>query len=584
MKRKTFHFVLIKPSHYDDEGYVIQWGRSAIPSNSLAVLNALAMDCARRQVLGKEVRILVHVYDETNTLISLPRIIRTIRRGIGGLVGLVGVQTNQFPRAVDLGLPLIQANVPVVIGGFHVSGCLAMLPKIPPDLQDVMEKGMTLFAGEAEGHLEDLLQDAFQKRLPRLYNFLPDTPSLKGTPSPFLPASVVGKTFGRMSSFDAGRGCPYQCSFCTIINVQGRSSRFRSADDIESLVRANLKQGVWRFFITDDDFARNKGWEEILDRLIQLQEDEGLHLSLTIQVDTLCHKIPRFIEKAVRAGCYNIFIGLENLNPQSLAGAQKGQNKIGEYRKMLQAWKTHGCTVVAGYIIGFPLDTPESIAQDIEIIQRELPVDLLEFFCLTPLPGSQDHKTIYLRGDWIDTDMNNYDLEHVTTHHPNMSKEEWQQAYRMAWFHYYSWDHMEIIMRRAAATGQSVLKVMFFLWSFYCSVMLHGIHPLEGGACRLKVRSLRRPGLPIQSWFTYYPQRVRDFFTTSVQWGRVFWKLNRIRRRVESDPHKRIYTDLALTPVTEEDEEKLDLFKTYGQPIYAIERTKAKGSISSGPG
>ena len=80
---------------------------------------------------------------------------------------------------------------------------------------------------------------------------------------------------GHYTSFDAGRGCPFQCSFCTIINVQGRKSRYRTADDVEAIVRANAAQGVTRFFVTDDNFARNRNWEPILDRLIELREKQG---------------------------------------------------------------------------------------------------------------------------------------------------------------------------------------------------------------------------------------------------------------------------------------------------------------------
>ncbi len=573
---KPFHVVLIKPSHYDDEGYVIQWERSAIPSNSLAALYGIAMDCARRRVLGEHVHIQVDVYDETNTRIPVKKIIRNIKKGGRGVVALVGVQTNQFPRAVDLGSLFLSADIPVVIGGFHVSGCFSMLPEVPADIQAALDKGLKLFAGEAEGHLEEVLRDAHRETLKPVYNYLTDTPPLHNTPVPFLPVQIVKKTFRRLASFDAGRGCPFQCSFCTIINVQGRKSRWRSADDIELLVRENLKQGIWRFFITDDDFARNKGWEDILDRLIQLREGEGLPLSLAIQVDTLCHKIPRFIEKAVRAGCYNIFIGLETLNPDSLAGAKKRQNKIWEYRSMLQAWKNHGCTTVAGYIIGFPNDTPERIAQDIDIIKRELPVDMLEFFCWTPLPGSEDHKNLYLRGVAMDRDMNNYDLEHVTTGHPKMSRAEWQQTYRMAWKQYYTFDHFETLMRRAAAKGQSVVKVMFFLLCFYGSISFEGIHPLEGGAFRRKVRSMRRPGMPKESPFIFYSRRLWEFFTKPIQWGLLGWKLNQIRRRVENDSKKLEYTDLALTPSTENSDQELDLTNTYAEyiPINGISKPK----------
>ncbi len=167
-----------------------------------------------------------------------------------------------------------------------------------------------------------------------------DLPGIERVPIPHLPADVVKRTFGANTSFDAGRGCPFQCSFCTIINVQGRKSRRRSADDVERIIRENAAQGVRRFFITDDNFARNKDWEIIFDRLIEMRERRRRSITrLIIQVDTLCHRLPNFIEKAARAGVRRVFIGLENISPDNLAAAKKKQNKITEYRKMLLAWK-----------------------------------------------------------------------------------------------------------------------------------------------------------------------------------------------------------------------------------------------------
>ena len=147
--------------------------------------------------------------------------------------------------------------------------------------------------------------------------------------------------------------------------MQGRKSRFRSPDDIEKVVRENWAQGISRFFITDDNFARNREWEAIYDRLAKLREVDKIPLGLMIQVDTMCHKIPNFIEKSKRAGVTRVFIGLENINPDNLVAAKKRQNKITEYRKMLLAWKAQGIFIYAGYILGFPGDTPESIRRDI---------------------------------------------------------------------------------------------------------------------------------------------------------------------------------------------------------------------------
>ncbi len=294
-----------------------------------------------------------------------------------------------------------------------------------------------------------------------------DLPGIGNVPSPpFLPYDFVQRTIGNVTSFDAGRGCPFQCSFCTIINVQGRKSRYRTPDSVEQILRKNWEQGVNRFFITDDNFARNKDWEAIYDRIIKLREEDGMDVRFMIQVDTLCHKIPNFIEKSRRAGVTRVFIGLENINPANLIAAKKRQNKITEYRKMLLDWKRVGIMTFAGYILGFPNDTPESIKHDLEIIKRELPLDMLEFFVLTPLPGSEDHKVLAEKGVWMDPDMNKYELEHVVTAHPKMSKEEWQGAYRSAWDIFYDRRASGDDLRRAYASGINIRSLM--------PVLVHG--------------------------------------------------------------------------------------------------------------
>src|ERR1700738_4585540 len=457
---RCFLLVLIKPSHYDDEGYVIRWWRAMIPSNSLAAMYAIADDCAKRHVLGPDVAIAIEAIDETNTRVDVTALLARFRDHHNfGLVALIGVQSNQYPRALDIARPFKAAGISVVMGGFHVSGCLAMLDGHAGDLDSCRNLGVAMFAGEAEGRFGAVIRDAAEGRLAAEYNFLQELPSLQGTPVPFLPKRHVTRALGLSTSFDAGRGCPFQCSFCTIINVQGRKSRYRTADDVEDIVRMNAKLGITRFFVTDDNFARNRNWELILDRLIKLREQDGINIRLLLQVDTLCHRIAGFIEKSARAGCTAVFIGLENINPESLMGAKKRQNKIWEYREMLQAWKHAKVLTYAGYILGFPTDTPESIARDIEIIKKELPIDLLEFFYLTPLPGSEDHKKLHLRGVPMDSDMNNYDLEHACTPHPIMSKEAWEKVYADAWERYYSDEHVETIMRRAAVTGINKTKI-----------------------------------------------------------------------------------------------------------------------------
>jgi hypothetical protein len=574
MATRKFKIVLIKPSHYDADGYVIQWLRSTIPSNSLASVYGLLDICAREHILGPDVDIEIDACDECNTVVDIKGAIRAIRAAGAGFVGLIGVQSNQFPRALDIGRQFRAANIPVIMGGFHVSGCLSMLPELTPDLEEAVALGITLYAGEAEGRMATLVRDIAGGTPKPIYNYLSDMPEMAAAALPVLPRDVVTRVAGHYASFDAGRGCPFQCSFCTIINVQGRKSRYRTPDDIEAIVRANVPRGITRFFVTDDNFARNKNWEAILDRLIELKEKEKFRIRLLLQVDTLCHRIPNFIEKCARAGCTAVFIGLENINPESLMGTKKRQNKIWEYREMLQAWRRAKVMTYAGYILGFPTDTPETIARDIEIIKHELPVDILEFFYLTPLPGSEDHKKLHMKGIPMDPDMNKYDLEHACTAHPRMSKEEWDGVYKDAFARYYTDEHVERIMRRAVASGINRTKIVDSVILFSSAVRIEGVHPLQFGFIRRKIRTQRRHGMPIANPLVFYPWRVYDFLSVGVQWARLIIRYKRMMKRIMADPARDSYIDesLRVAPEAGGIDHFVEVFadkipKTHGAPV-----------------
>ena len=576
-----FTFVLIKPTHYDDDGYPIQWFRSVMPSNTLACTFSLAEDARRREVLGAGVTIEIETYDETNRRVVPSRVIRDLRRTGGrALIGVVGVQSNQYPRAMDLARQFRAAGLPVCIGGFHVSGCIAMLPEIPEELKAAQAMGVSLFAGEAEEHrLDEVLLDAWNGTLKPLYNFMDKLPSLSGEPAPILPRKHIERTSGKYSSIDLGRGCPYQCSFCTIINVQGRKSRFRTPDDLEQIIRANKAQGIDRFFITDDNFARNSDWEILLDRVIELKK-EGIHVGFTIQVDTLCHKIPNFIEKATAAGVRRVFIGLENINPENLIAAKKRQNKITEYRVMLQKWRTHGALTYAGYILGFPADTKESILRDVEIIKRELPLDILEFFFLTPLPGSEDHKVMLKKGVWMDPDINKYDLNHRVSHHAKMTDAEWEEAYRAAWRSFYTYDHIRTILRRAAQIPNGRPKPILSTIGWFKLMITHeGVHPLEGGAFRLKYRRDRRHGLKLESPLLFYPRYWGGTAIKAVKYLSFFLKTRRIMKEVLEAPDRTTYSDLAIEPPRDDEFEQLQLYHATSGGEAALARKALGDSI-----
>ena len=146
-KGRRFQLVLIKPSHYDDDGYVIRWWRAMTPSNSLAAVYGIAADCAERQVLGPDVAIDIQVIDETNTRVESLRdfpgrpassdvslLLRSIK-------SISARSTSRSLRVPELPWPwgLSCAGMPVDAG--WPRGGSRRLPG----------HGVTIFAGEAEG-------------------------------------------------------------------------------------------------------------------------------------------------------------------------------------------------------------------------------------------------------------------------------------------------------------------------------------------------------------------------------------------------------------------------------------------------
>ncbi|HEX2713929.1 MAG TPA: radical SAM protein [Candidatus Acidoferrales bacterium] len=508
---KKLNVYLIKPSQYDDDGYVVRHWRGVLPSNTLACLAGLTEDLVANKTLGESLKVRVCLLDETVDYVPVKRICRSQRgKYTKTIVCMVGVQTNQFPRAADLAREFRKADLTVLIGGFHVSGYLALLPDIPPDIQELMDAGVTIVKGEVEETWGVLLRDAVNGRLKPLYDFLNDKPDLYEKPLPVIRREYLRKfVASNFGTLDCGRGCPFQCSFCTIINVQGRKMRFRSPEHIAAAVRHNFHEhGISFYFFTDDNFARNKSWEGIFDELIRLREQEHIPVRFMMQVDVLSWKIKDFVVKARRAGCINVFIGMESVNTDNLKAASKNQNHAEEYRQLIDAYQSREITTHVGYIIGFPGDTVESIRRDLAFLMEQVRPDHASFFMLTPLPGSQDHLAMFRRGEWMHPDFNLYDSHHETTVHPHLKDGTWKQTYLQAWRTFYNLENMKAVLQRTPRCNywNNLLR---FMW-YKNSILTEERHPMMCGFFRLKGRKNRRPGYPVLSRREYFISRGRE--------------------------------------------------------------------------
>jgi len=535
---KRLVVILIRPSKYDDEGYVIRHLRGTLPSNTLSCLNSLAQDTVEQGHLG-QLKVRVETIDEIVSRVEPRKLARRFRRrDTKVLVGLVGVQTNQYPRAQDLARQFKAEGCDVMIGGFHVSGAIAMSPSMPRECQEMLDAGITLVLGEVEDRMGQLLGDAAMDRLQPLYDFLEDRPDLTDKPVPRASFKVQRKfALKKSGTIDAGRGCPFNCSFCTIINVQGRKMRCRSAAQIVKQIRDNYylkgrRAGVRHYFFTDDNFARNPEWERIFDGLIALRHEEGMAIDFMMQVDTQAPRIPGFVEKAARAGCVQVFIGMEAVRDDNLKAGGKPQNKSAEYRDMIARWHDAGVLCHVGYIIGFPYDTYERVMEDVRALRDELLVDQASFFMLTPIPGSRDHQAAVRTGVPLDTDYNRFDSFHATMPHPRMSEEEWNRAFRDAWKEFYSFEAMrQSLLRQNPHTYWGMLKNL--VW--YRAGMIEGAHPMITGFFRLKDRTSRRPGFPREGRLQFFRRRVHEIAYILREYGKLclemqeLWLKTRIR-------------------------------------------------------
>ena len=536
---EKLRIVLIRPSKYDDEGYVIRHLRGVLPSNTLACLSGLTDELNQTHALGRGIEVEIRIFDDTVQKIPIRRIIRSNSQRRRTVIALVGVQSNQFPRAADLARQFREGGLQVLIGGFHISGSLSLFADIPSEIRELMDLGISVVAGEVEDTWAGILRDALEGTLKPLYNFLGCKPDLSTRPVPRVHHRYLRRFIAsNYGTIDCGRGCPYRCSFCTIINVQGRTMRFRSKETIIRAIRDNYQRyGVDYYFFTDDNFARNALWREIFQELALLRDREGIPIRFMMQVDTQAYRLPDFIPMAARAGCTQVFIGLESINQKNLQSAGKCQNRVQDYRDMIAAWHAEKIATHVAYIIGFPFDTAESVREDIDRLKSDLKVEQASFFMLTPLPGSQDHLQMVQTGQPIDPDLNNYDAFHETMPHPHLGPGEWTAVYRDAWSSFYSFDYIRQVL--SEANPENYWNIFRnFIW-YRNSVMIEGGHPMIHGFFRLKDRKERRRGFTVESRLMHLRRRLRDWSALARGWFTLMLEMEELwlqtRKRSEAE-------------------------------------------------
>jgi hypothetical protein len=531
---------LIRATNYTDDGYPITMRIGVIRSNTLTQMGTLVRDLVNYPFFSG-VKLTVRLVDEAIGRVPSKEILGRSRiSGVKTIVMLVGVQTNQFPRAQDIASNFLPHGIPVLIGGFHVSGMLTMVG-LTSDLREAMVSGITLVAGEVEGdRLPKVVEDVVRGCAEPLYNFLSPTPDLANIPTPRLTKEDMKGFASAYSTIDTGRGCVFTCEFCTIINVQGRVMRNRVPEQIVEFVRRSYHEaGIAHCFFTDDNIARNPRWRDLFAGLIELREREKIPFTFMMQSDLAARKIPPgdFFIRAAQAGCNQAFFGVESVNRDNLRSQEKFQNQVTEYKGLVEHCHSLGITCHAGYILGLPFDTPSSIRENIAELQS-IGFDSASFYILTPLPGSKDHQRWWRERRWMDEDFNTYDSAHVAVAPERMTKSDLMGAYRKAWHQFYSVDHMVNVLKGWRHDRRYYWNRLFFFAAYLYASTVERLHPMNCGFWTVRRRGDRRSGLGMEGFFPFWWGRFTTVAYRLRGIMRVFFQLEEVWLR--SRPKSRI--------------------------------------------
>ena len=244
-----------------------------------------------------------------------------------------------------------------------------------------------IFIGEAETTLPQFVMDLEKGVAVREYQ-ASERPPLALTPTPDFGIADL-KHYSAMS-IQFSRGCPFQCEFCDIIEIYGRSPRTKSIEQMISELDA-LKLAGWRgtVFIVDDNFIGNKkNVRLLLPHLTRWQEKHGRPFEFLTEASVNLADDDALLDEMRRANFRRVFLGIETPDEVSLKETLKAQNTRGDMLESVKKIQSYGMEVMAGFIVGFDSDPEDIFQRQINFI-RESAIPLAMVGLLTALPDTQ---------------------------------------------------------------------------------------------------------------------------------------------------------------------------------------------------
>jgi len=340
---------------------------------------------------------------------------RKLEFGTVASADLVGISTitSTAPRAYAIADRVREMGVPVILGGPHVTYLAdEALEHADFVIRGEGERALMAFidAWEKGGDLSALSNLSYRKDGVAVHNpILPVAADLDGIPYPDLSLLVPDDPRAKMSSIPVmtSRGCPFDCSFCSVTGMFGKKYRFRSTENIIAELRRYNRRGNVVFFY-DDNFAANR---QRAKDLLQAMIAEKFKFKWTTQVRADIARDPKLIVLMKRAGCHTLFIGFESVNPKSLDQMKKKQTvkEIAHAVKVLRKARIH---IHGMFVLGFDQDDWQTVKKTIRFAKKSR-LTSTQFLILTPLPGSELYAKMAAENRIRFHDWTLYDAHHV---------------------------------------------------------------------------------------------------------------------------------------------------------------------------
>ena len=299
------------------------------------------------------------------------------------------VETYTARRAYQIADRFRQRGIPVVMGGYH--------PTLLPD--EALEHADAIVKGDAEGVWETVVNDARRRRLQRVYASA-EFPPLDG---PLPDRSIFeGKRYAPMGLVQFGRGCRFNCTFCSIRAFYGNNLRQRPVEDVVEDIRHSGKRHI--FLVDDNLFVNRDKASALFEALVPL----GISWSCQVSIDIA--RDAELVQLMRKSGCISALIGFESLNPDSLRQLNKHWNtKWQSYDDAIDVFRRAGIMLYGTFIFGCDSDKADAFDDVVAFALRNKFV-LANFNPLTPTPGAPLYDQLKDEGRllhdrwWLDPD------------------------------------------------------------------------------------------------------------------------------------------------------------------------------------